>query len=155
MDDLRKSYTELRTEYKKTLDHALREPEPEIRKELVLKLIDLNTRMSEVVSNMMKTVAQAEPRVNLDELNTHLSDELVRIQREARDLHVSHDEREVIRRLTPPPSQQVNTPLYLYLGAILVGLFLVILGVLNASFVTPAMPPIATPQLGLTGSIEG
>jgi len=158
MDDLRKTYSELRTEYKGTLSQALREPDPDKRKELVLQLIDLNQKMNEVVSSMMNVTAQMESKVPLDTLNTHLSDELVRIQQEAQGLHSSRGEVEVLRRLASQSQEQTegqNVTLYLYLGALVLGLFLIVLSVLNSSFLTPAMPPISTPQLGSPGYLLG
>lgn len=158
MDDLRKTYSELRTEYKGTLSQALREPDPDKRKELVLQLIDLNQKMNETVASMMNVIAQTESKVSLDSLNTHLSDELVRIQQEAQSLHSSRGEVEVLRRLASQQSEQTEgdkVTLYLYLGALVLGLFLIILAVLNSRFLTPAMPPMSTPQLGLSESTLG
>lgn len=158
MDDLRNQYSDLRTQYKGTLSQALREPDPDKRKDLMLQLIELNQQMNEVVGSMMKVIAQTESRVSLDELNSHLSDELVRIQQDTQSLHSSRGETEVLRRLASQTQQQTqsqNVTLYLYFGALVLGLFLIVLSVLNASFLTPAMPPMTTPQLGSPGSLLG
>ena len=158
MDDLRKTYSELRAQYKGTLSQALKEADPDKRKELVLQLIDLNQKMNEVVASMMNVTAQMESRVSLDDLNTHLSDELVRIQQEAQSLHSSRGEVEVLRRLASQQKEQTEgdkVTLYLYLGALVLGLFLIVLSVLNSSFLTPAMPPVSTPQLGSPGYLLG
>lgn len=151
MDDLRKTYSELRVQYKGTLSQALKEADSDKRKELVLQLIDLNQKMNETVASMMNVIAQTESKVSLDSLNTHLSDELVRIQQEAQSLHSSRGEVEVLRRLASQQKEQTDgdkVTLYLYLGALVLGLFLIVLAVLNSSFLTPAMPPVSTPQLG-------
>ena len=158
MDDLRNQYSELRAQYKGTLSQALREPDPDKRKELVLQLIDLNQKMNEIVASMMNVIAQTESKVSLDDLNTHLSDELVRIQQEAQSLHSSRGEVEVLRRLASQQKEQTEgdkVTLYLYLGALVLGLFLIVLAVLNSSFLTPAMPPVTTPQLGSPGYLLG
>lgn len=154
MDDLRNQYVSLRADYQQTLDQASKEQNADKRKEELLKLIELNTQMSQVVSQMMQRTAEVEQRVDLTALNTHLSEELVRIQQDAQQLHGSRDSNEVLRRLAPPATQGTDVSVYLYLGALAVGLILVVLAVLQASFTSPAMPPLATPQLGLPGSTQ-
>lgn len=154
MDDLRNRYTALRTEYQQTLASASKEQNDDKRKEQLLRLIELNTEMSEVVSQMMQRTAQAEQRVDLTALNTHLSEELVRIQQDAQQLHGSRDSNEVLRRLAKPTAPSTDVSVYLYLGALAIGLILVVLAILQASFATPAMPPLATPQLGWSGSLQ-
>ena len=154
MDDLRKEYARLRAEYQTTLASASKEQQDDARKEQLLRLIQLNADMSRVVGDMMKLTAQKEEQVDLSALNTHLSEELVRIQQDAQQLHGSQDSNEVLRRLAKPAAQGTDVSVYLYLGALAVGLLLVVLAILQASFATPAMPPLATPQLGLTASTQ-
>lgn len=155
MDDLRNRYASLRTEYQTTLASASKEQNDGKRKEQLLRLIELNTEMGEVVGQMMQRTAQAEQRVDLTALNTHLSEELVRIQQDAQQLHGSRDSNEVLRRLAKPTtSSGSDVSVYMYLGALAIGLILVVLAVLQASFASPIMPPLSTPQLGLTGSMQ-
>ena len=150
MEALRQEYEGLRTEYRAVLEQALRAKNSSESRAAVEGLLSLNRRMSSVATAMMDRVAKMEHSVDLDELRGHLSDELVRIQNETKSLQAKREERKVLEgiysqyeRKTAATSHQVT----LYLGALFVGLLLVIVAILGSTWVTPAMPPLAAPAL--------
>lgn len=154
MDDLRNRYADLRKEYNATIKLAYTEPDPERMKGLTAKLLELNQQMSQIVSDMMNLVVQTEGKVNLDQLRTHLSDELVAIQSDAQKIQKARGDRKVVQSLydqTVRTTQLESTSLYMYMGALVMGLLFVMLAILKSTIWVPALPPISTPALGMPG----
>lgn len=154
MDPLRQKYDAQRKEYTITLKDALREGDPERMKVHVERLLNLNQQMSATVGEMMNLVAQTESKIDLTKLRTHLTDELVGIQKDVKKLHDSRGERKVLESIHAQYTSQAkreDATVYMYLIAIAVALVLLVFAVIKASFWTPALPPVATSALGLSG----
>lgn len=155
MDLLRKTYSDQRAEYTKTLNDAVREKDPERMKAYSTTLIDLNRQMSVTVSSMVSLVARTESRVNLDSLRDKLLGELVEIQNDVKTLEKSNGERKVLQSMYDQYSYQNSRndwTIIAYLVALGIGMLLIVVTIIGKGIFTPAMPPLAIP---VTSSQQG
>lgn len=155
MDALRKEYADLRQQYTDTLAVATRERDEQKLRVQVERLLDLNQKMSQTAGQMMNVVAQNEAKLDLRELRTHLSDEMVRIQKDVQEIQSGRDRRKMLESLNQAYTVQANRndwTIWAYVIALLIGLVLVAATVLQSSFSMPVpVPSGIVPETGTLG----
>jgi septum formation inhibitor-activating ATPase MinD len=69
-------------------------------------LVDLNQTLSRIVNQMQAEFAKKSDKVNLDDVQNRLSQELTEIQRDAQRFRSTRDKRETIQRIYEQSSAQ-------------------------------------------------
>ena len=85
-----------RKAYRRELEDAARDTTPADR---IPKLVELNQTLSRIVNQMQAEFAKKSDKVNLDDVQNRLSQELTEIQRDAQRFRSTRDKRETIQRI--------------------------------------------------------
>lgn len=94
-----------RRAYRRELEEASRDPTPADR---IPKLLELNQTLSRIANQMQAEFAKHAQKVNLDDVQTRLSQELTDIQRDAQRFRSTRDKRETIQRIYEQSQAQAS-----------------------------------------------
>jgi hypothetical protein len=128
-----KSYNSLKTEYSSTLLAAIQEKDPERQQQLISRVLQINSDLSEAIRETVTDMNKGTDRINSTTLDK-LTQDLIQYQKQYQDIQDTKNKVETLKRIYSTDEQKFKdaSMMYnIYLFALLIVIFLIIFLVIS------------------------
>jgi len=128
-----KSYNSLKTEYSSTLLAAIQEKDPERQQQLVSRVLQINSDLSEAIRETVTDMNKGTDRINSTTLDK-LTQDLIQYQKQYQDIQDTKNKVETLKRIYSADEQKfkdVSMMYNVYLFALLIVIFVIIFFVIR------------------------
>lgn len=149
--EFQKEYNFLKTQYSSTLLAAIQEPDPASQQKLVSTVLQLNTELSNQVRSILTDLNQGSDSFDPKTLDD-LTNDLIEYQKQYQEIQNNKDKLQTLKQIYATNKEKLKetTLMYnIYLGALILLTFLVIIYVMRTSSVSNTVSSIATQVAGL------
>jgi DNA repair exonuclease SbcCD ATPase subunit len=146
LSDFKKQYSFLKTEYSSTLQSAIAESDPAKQSELITQVLTLNSSMAAELRDIIAKLNQGAQGFDPKELND-LTNELIQYQKDYEEIEQSKDKVNTLKRIHETNKEilkKENTWYTLYIGIIIILLFVVAYLVFKTEWARKMVPTLPT-----------
>ena len=133
-----KSYNSLKTEYSSTLLAAIQEKDPERQQQLISRVLQVNSDLSEAIRETVTDMNKGTERINSTTLDK-LTQDLINYQKQYQDIQDTKNKVETLKRIYSTDDQKLKDAsmmFNIYLFTLLIVIFIIIFFVISTPIST-------------------